>query len=121
MKFLPRLLVLASLVLPLGALAAGAIAIDEGVSNVRVSYGMVVGAGSAEQADVGALSACGKQGNKTCQVAVRFSKCGAYAASSTNYGTGFGQTSAAARKMAMNVCGTDSCQVVVAKCDSSED
>jgi Domain of unknown function (DUF4189) len=121
MKFLPRALILASLISPLGAFAAGAIAVDEDVSNVRVSYGMVVRAESADQADKAALVECGKHGNKACQVAVRFAQCGAYAASSTHYGTGFGRTASIATTMAMNVCGTANCQIIAAQCDAVDD
>lgn len=121
MKFLPSVLILASFVFPMGAFAAGAIAIDEGVSNVRVSYGMVVRASSAAEADKSALAECGKLGNKSCQVAVRFAQCGAYAASATNYGTGFGRTAAVAKTMAMNVCGTAGCTIIAAQCDAVDD
>ena len=117
MKSLACLVVLSGFFVSLGASAAGAIAIDEDVTNVKASYSVTVGALSNEQAGRQALAGCGSLGNKACQVAVRFETCGAYAASPTNYGTGFGRTSAAAQAMAMNVCGHSACQVVVAKCD----
>ena len=89
MKTLPRLLVLASLILPLGAFAAGAAALAE----------------------------CRKQGNKNCKVAVRFDSCGAYASSRKNSGIGYGKSVDVARTMAMNECGTKACKIVVAECE----
>ena len=117
MKFLPRLLAIASLILPLGTFAAGAIAVDDAQGIPVAGYGVIIGAKSREQAANEALAECGRQGNRSCRVAVRFDKCGAYAASSNNTGAGFGRSPHMAKTMAMGECGTDTCKVLVARCE----
>ncbi len=116
MKALSRLLILASLILPLGAYAAGAIAVDDEEGERDPGYGVVTGASSRDEAGRGAMAECRKQGNKACKVAVRFDACGAYASSRKNSGIGYGKTEDVARTMAMNECGTRACKIVVAEC-----
>ncbi|MGY8904251.1 MAG: DUF4189 domain-containing protein [Burkholderiales bacterium] len=117
MKSLSRLLVLVSLVLPLGAFAAGAIAVDDDEGDTSAGYGIVTGADSREAAAKEALAECRKSGNKGCKVVVRFDKCGAYASSAKVFGIGYGSSLAAARKMALDECGSGSCKIAVAECE----
>jgi len=114
---LSRLVVLASLILPLGAFAAGAIAVDDEEGEAEPGYGVVTGAASRDEAGKQALAECKKQGNKSCKVVVRFDKCGAYAASKKNYGIGFGGSEAAAKTKALEECGGGACKIIVAECE----
>lgn len=117
MKTLPRLLVLASLILPLGAFAAGAIAVDDDEGDTDPGYGVVTGAGSRDEAGRAALAECKKQGNKNCKVAVRFDTCGAYASSKKYSGIGFGASLAVAKSKALDECGNSACKIIVAECE----
>ena len=117
MKSLSRLLVLASLILPLSAFAAGAIAVDDEEGESDPGYGVITGASSRDEAGRQALAECRKQGNKNCKVVVRFDKCGAYAASKKNAGIGFGSTAALAKIKALEECGTNACKIVVSECE----
>lgn len=117
MKSLSRLLVLASLILPLGAFAAGAIAVDDEEGDSEPGYGIVTGAASRDEAGRQALAECKKQGNKNCKVVVRFDKCGAYASSKKNSGIGFGATEGVAKSKAMEECGTGACKIIVSECE----
>jgi hypothetical protein len=112
-----RLLAVASLILPLGAFAAGAIAVDDEEGESDPGYGVVTGMSSREEAGRAAMKECRKHGNKECKVAVRFDKCGAYAASKKYSGIGYGRSEDVARTMAMNECGNKSCKVIVAECE----
>ncbi len=115
-KTLPRLLLLASLILPLGAFAAGAIAVDDEEGESDPGYGIVTGYATRDEAGKEALAECKKQGNKNCKVVVRFDKCGAYAANKKSYGIGFGGTVQAARTKALDECG-GGCKVIVSDCE----
>ena len=117
MKTLPRLLLLASLILPMGAFAAGAIAVDDEEGESDPGYGVVTGAATRDEAGRGALAECRKSGNKNCKVVVRFDKCGAYAASKKNAGIGFGASESVAKNKALEECGTSACKIVVAECE----
>lgn len=117
MKSLSRLLILASLILPLGAFAAGAIAVDDEEGERDPGYGVATGESSRDDAGRAAMAQCRKQGNKNCKVAVRFDSCGAYASSRKNSGIGYGKSEDVARTMAMNECGTKACKIVVAECE----
>ncbi len=117
MKTLPRLLLLASLILPLGAFAAGAIAVDDEEGETDPGYGVVTGAATRDEAGRDALAECRKQGNKSCKVVVRFDKCGAYASSRKNAGIGFGGTLNLAKAKALEDCGANACKIIVAECE----
>ena len=117
MKAVSRLLILASLILPLGAFAAGAIAVDDDEGDSEPGYGISVGASSRDAAAKDAMADCRKAGNKGCRVVVRFDKCGAYASSKKYSGVGFGSTLAVAQKKALEECGSGSCKVHVAECE----
>lgn len=99
------------------ALAAGAIAVDdeEGLKASAVGYG--VGAGNTrEEAAQAAMAQCKKAGNDGCKVVVRYDKCGAYAASKSHSGIGWGTSEDAAKTKALDDCG-DKCKIVVSDCD----
>jgi hypothetical protein len=117
MNALIRILAAASLILPLSAFAAGAIAVDDEEGETDPGYGVVTGMANREEAGKAALRECRKHGNKNCKVAVRFDQCGAYAGSKKYYGVGYGKSIDVARTMAMNECGQKSCKVLVAECE----
>jgi hypothetical protein len=96
--------------------AAGAIAVDDeaGAKADEVGYG--IGSGDTrEEAAVEAKRQCKKAGNSDCKVVVRYDTCGAYAASSNYSGTGWGSSEAAARRNALDACGSG-CRIVVSDC-----
>ncbi len=98
--------------------AAGAIAVDDDAATGAGDAGFGVGSGdSREEAAAAAIKACKKSGNDSCQVVVRYDKCGAYSSSKKHAGIGFGNSEDVARAKAMTDCGTDNCKVVVADCD----
>lgn len=98
------------------ALAAGAIAVDdeEGVKAADVGYGIGTG-DSREAAGKDAVKECRKAGNSNCKVAVRYDTCGAYAASKTETGVGWGDSETEAKTNAMEACGSG-CKLVVSDC-----
>ncbi|MFD2264376.1 DUF4189 domain-containing protein [Lacibacterium aquatile] len=109
---------LALLIAPVGAFAAGAIAIvdEEGLDPEDVGYGIGYGK-SKEAAQAAAMNECKKAGNTGCKVAVWFETCGAYAGNKTHYGIGYGRSEAIAKKMALDECGAKSCKIIVSDCD----
>lgn len=117
MNVLSRLVLLACLVLPFGAFAAGAIAVDDEEGQTDPGYGVIVGADSRDEAASQALRECRKHGNKDCKVVVKFDKCGAYAGSKKYYGVGWGRSKDVANTMAMNECGNKACKVLVSECE----
>lgn len=99
------------------ARAAGAIAVDDedGVAAKDIGYG--VGSGSTrDEAGKNALAECKSAGNGNCHIAVRYDQCGAYAASSSNYGVGWGPTLKIAESKAKEACGAG-CGIAVSDCD----
>jgi hypothetical protein len=102
--------------LPLHAVAAGAIAVDD-EDGATPGYGWVIGQKSTENAGNAAMAECFDGGGKQCRVAVRFEACGAYAASWRFSHAGSGATKAEAIKAALKDC--KDCKVVVADCDNS--
>jgi Domain of unknown function (DUF4189) len=98
------------------ALAAGAIAVDDQEGSMDTGYGLVTGASSRESAGAEAMKLCKNAGNSDCRIVARFDTCGAYAASKTNYGTGWGSTLEKAKSMAKDKC-EGSCKVLIAQCE----
>lgn len=99
------------------ALAAGAIAVDDEAGDSAGTAGYGVGGGDSDaEANKNALQFCRESGNKNCKVVLTYAKCGAYASSKNEYGTGEGATEAAATKAAMEACGKN-CKLVVADCN----
>lgn len=113
-----KTLLLCSLLLaiPLSAVAAGAIAVDDEEGDDEPGYGFVTGAESRDAAGKAALKQCKESGNSNCKVVARFDTCGAYAASKKYYGAGWGSTKQQATKMALEKCGTG-CKIIVAECE----
>lgn len=99
-----------------GAFAAGAIAVDdeEGSKASEVGYGIGTGA-TREEAGRDAMKECKKAGNSNCKVAVRYDTCGAYAASKTVSGIGWGSSEGEAKANALEACG-GGCRIVVSDC-----
>ncbi len=92
---------------------------DTGTSGGQAGYG--VGEGdSAEEAKHEAMKQCRSSGNHSCEVAVTYQRCGAYASSKKNSGTGTGSSEAAARSEALHECGVSACRVVVSDCVGKE-
>lgn len=119
MNTIQRMLAAAALVfaMPIGAMAAGAIAVDDEVGETEPGYGFVTGYDTREEASRAAMKECRKSGNKNCQVVARFDKCGAYASSKKYAGAGWGATKKAAEKMALEKCGNQRCEVRVSDCE----
>lgn len=116
-SFLSMVTVAAVLSFSGAALAAGAIAVDDedGAKSSEVGYG--IGSGSTrDEAGAAALRECKKAGNSGCKVAVRYDTCGAYAASSSHFGIGWGANEATAKSKALSDCGSG-CRIVVSDCD----
>ena len=97
------------------AFAYGAIAVDDQVGD-EPAYGFSTGEDSKESAQRQALKYCKEHGDK-CKVVVWFETCGAYASSKKYYGYGWGATKAKATAKALEMCGNNNCQVVVAECE----
>lgn len=118
MKFNVKTLALCvALSAPLGAMAFGAIAVEDEEGQTEPGYGLVTRADSRESAGRAALAMCTKSGNDNCKVIARFDKCGAYASSSQRYGAGWGLTESAAKEMAMEKCDEQACRVRVSECE----
>ena len=101
----------------LPALAASAIAVDDEAGDSAGSAGYGVGGGeSAAEANKEALKNCRESGNKSCKIVLTYAKCGAYASSKNEFGTGEGATEAAASAAAMEACGKG-CKLVVSDCN----
>lgn len=99
-----------------GAFAAGAIAVDDEEGTMDTGYGLVTGASSREVAGVEAMKLCKKAGNSDCKIVARFDTCGAYAASKTSYGAGWGGSLDKAKAMAIDKC-DGKCKVLIAQCE----
>ncbi|RAU21522.1 hypothetical protein CU669_12540 [Paramagnetospirillum kuznetsovii] len=114
--FFAMTMVVGMLVGSVGAMAAGAIAVDDeaGSKADEVGYGIGTGA-TREEAGIDAKRECKKAGNSECKVAVRYDTCGAYAASRSYSGIGWGSTEGAAKANALEACGAG-CKVVVSDC-----
>lgn len=112
----------ATLILSLGflfqgsAFAVGAIAVDDSAGETDPAYGFATGYDSEGEAKKAAMKFC-KENGENCKVVVWFKTCGAYASSKKFYGYGFGATKAVATGKALEMCGQNSCKVVVAECE----
>lgn len=112
----------AALLLSLGFLvhgsasAIGAIAVDDSVGERDPAYGVSTGEDSESAAKKAALKLCRENGDN-CKVVAWFKTCGAYASSKKYYGYGYAATKAAATSKALEMCGQNSCKVVVAECE----
>jgi Domain of unknown function (DUF4189) len=98
------------------AFAIGAIAVDDSVGDTEPGYGISVGEETEAAAKKAAMKLC-KSENDSCKIVGWFKTCGAYASSKKYYGYGFGKTKAIATKAALEMCGQNSCAVVVAECE----
>lgn len=98
-----------------GAFAAGAIAVDDEAGSNDAGWGIAYGE-DRDEAGREAMKQCRKAGNKGCKVAVRFDKCGAYAASKEYFGIGWGNSESAAKQKALGEC-SGKCKIVVSGCD----
>ena len=117
MKNVKKMLRAIAMVLPVMAMATGAIAVDEQQGDEEPGCGISSGQADKAAAQRVALSECKKAGNKSCKVVVWFEGCGAYASSAKFYGVGHGKTQAIAEKKALDACGKGSCEVKVSDCD----
>lgn len=105
--------------IPGSAFAVGAIAVDDHVGETDPYYGFSIGEGSQRAAENSAVGYCRRAGGRNCKAIVWFETCGAYAASRKYYGYGYGATKAKATADALQMCGRNSCQVIVAECEKS--
>ena len=115
MKKYAALFLSMSLLSPFSAFAIGAIAVDDQVGD-EPAYGFATGEDSKEAAQRKAMKYCKEHGDH-CKPVVWFETCGAYASSKKYYGYGYGATKAAATSKALEMCGNNNCQVVVAECE----
>ena len=97
----------------------GAIAVDdvEGDDPNLAGYGIVTNAASGAVADTDALAVCTAEGNVDCQLILTFQQCGAYAASTTDFGAAAAATQKAAEDRALALCGSGDCVLVISGCD----
>ena len=100
-------------------LAWGAIAVDDepGLAPDSVGYGLISGYAIEVEAINDAIDACKEEGNDDCRIVLVFRKCGAYAASTDNYGVGNATTLREAEQRALASCGERACRVIVSDCD----
>ncbi len=98
------------------AFAVGAIAVDDSVGDTEPGYGFATGEDDEASAKKAAMKECKKE-NSNCKIVVWFNTCGAYASSKKYYGYGFGATKAKATKDALEMCGNNSCKLVIAECE----
>ncbi|NWF66201.1 MAG: DUF4189 domain-containing protein [Campylobacterales bacterium] len=82
-----------------------------------MGYYVSVGEESEIAAKNVALKGCKEIGNKNCQIAITFTKCGAYATSKKYSGAGAGATREIATNKALDECGDATCKVAVAECE----
>ncbi len=98
-----------------GALAFGAIAVNDSQGTAAHEVGYGVGWGSSrKEAERNAMRECRSAGNDSCEVAVWFETCGAYAGDRVNYGIGWGRTQRQAEREALKDC--PNCKIVVSDC-----
>lgn len=119
MKNFSALLLSLVLVLPMGAHAVGAIAVDdvEGDTAATVGYNVVGGYASESEAKAAALKECRAAGNKNCKIGVWYTRCGAYATSKNSTGYGTGASKKIAIDNAIDGCDDKGCKIVVADCE----
>lgn len=108
----------ASLIFGNSAFAIGAVAVDVSVQTTEPAYGYSIGYNTQAEAERAALGYCRENANN-CKVIFWFRTCGAYATSKKFYGYGYGDTKAEATANALKMCARNSCEVVVAKCESN--
>lgn len=97
------------------ALAFGAIAVNDSQGTAADEAGYGVGWGSTQkEAESNAMKTCKAAGNDSCEVAVWFEQCGAYAGDRVNYGIGYGATKKVAESKALEDC--PNCKIIVSDC-----
>lgn len=104
---------------PGAARAWGAIAVEDerGMAADDVGYGVSVDHDNEDAARAAAMRECRRSDNVDCRVVLTFRACGAYASSRRHSGVGEGSTKERARRAAIDACGHDRCDIVVAECD----
>jgi hypothetical protein len=106
-----------ALMVPVAAHAGwGVIAVDEQVGEKDPAYG-VGGGDSKAEATQNAMRFCKEATGKSCEVAVSYQKCGAYASSKKYSGIGTASTAQDTKKKALDGCNNASCRVLVAECN----
>jgi hypothetical protein len=101
------------------ALAWGAIAVDHDHGEDPEDSGYVLISPKHKTPDAAAndaMMSCQENGDN-CDVVLTFRKCGAYAASKTNFGVGAGNTLKQAERRAVGACKGRGCRVVVSDCE----
>jgi hypothetical protein len=117
MKQWIRLMLMLGLCLPTLSFAIGAIAIDDEQGDYAAGYGVSTGNDTKSEAQREAMRLCREAGNEDCRVVAWFETCGAYAASKTYYGAGWGATARAAQRMALDKCGSANCRIIQTECE----
>lgn len=94
----------------------GAIATEPVTGDTDPYYG-IGGGNSQAEAEENAQSFCREAGAKHCVVRVAYTQCGAYAVTTSGFGTGTGPTKKTAEKIALNACNGKNCNVVASDCN----
>lgn len=122
MRTVSQTLSAAALLATVSATAAfgwGAIVVDDDYDHTadEAGYASVTQYPTRRAAVDAAMSTCQTAENKDCRLVLSFTKCGAYAASTTRWGVGTGNTMAIAERRALSDCGYPDCQIVVSDCE----
>ena len=112
MKFSTALILGISFLIQGSAFAASATGGDASVTKKTIAYDT---SGESTQAMRSGSSKGCKDGN--CEAMEAAKSCGAYVSNKNFHGYGFGPTKAAATSKALEMCGPNGCQVVVAECE----
>jgi hypothetical protein len=122
MRHISRTLTAAALFASVSVTAAfawGAIAVDDDYDHTagEAGYASVTQYPTRRAAADEAMATCQTSENKDCRLVLTFTKCGAYAASTTRWGIGTGNTLPVAENRALSDCGGPDCQIVVSDCE----
>lgn len=102
---------------PSWCFAIGAFTVDDERGDYEVGYGISAGHDTEEEAFAAAMKMCHEAGNDHCKQVLWFEVCGSYAASESEYGTGWGNSAKEAQEMAMKKCDDSDCRVIATECE----
>lgn len=117
MKHFLRFGLILAVFAPSWGFAIGAFVVDDERGDYEAGYGISSGYDTEEEAFAAAMNMCHNSGNDNCRQVLWFEACGSYAASESEYGTGWGNTSQEAQDMAMEKCDDSDCRVIATECE----
>jgi hypothetical protein len=117
MKNIFKLSLVLATIMPSWCFAIGAFAVDDERGDYEAGYGISSGHETEEEAFEAALETCRNAGNDHCRKVLWFEACGSYAASESEYGTGWGNSAQDAQDMAMEKCNDSDCRIVATECE----